>query len=396
MQTKEDIMFTLIKGADLYAPEHIGKRDILICGGKIEKIAENIDISGENIEVNVVNGENLTVIPGIIDQHVHMIGGGGENGYSSRTPEVTLSNITRWGITTIVGLLGTDGTSRHMESLLSKALGLEEEGISTYIYSGSYEVPMVTLTGSIRRDILLIEKVVGAGEVAVSDHRSSAPDIAEIERLAAESRVAGMLSRKAGVLHLHIGDGKDGLKMINEIVERSDIPIFHFRPTHINRNKSLLTESVEFAKKGGLVDITSSVNPVKKDSASVKPAKAVKYLLDNGVPHTNITMSSDGNGSLPAFDSDGNIIGLAAASLSSMYYELKDMVYEENIPLAVALSIITSNVSDNLKLYGKGRIIEGNDADITMLDSNFNIKHVFAKGRVMVENGDVVVKGTFE
>jgi len=390
-------LLTLIKGAEVFAPEKLGKKDILIAGGKIEKIADNIEITNNCLDIKVVDGSSMTVTPGIIDQHVHIIGGGGENGYSSRTPEVTLSNITRWGITTVVGLLGTDGTSRHMESLYAKAKGLEEEGISTYIYSGSYEVPMVTLTGTIRRDILLNDKVVGAGEIAISDHRSSAPSIDEIEYIAAECRVSGMLSRKAGVLHLHIGPGKEMLNMINEIVERSDIPIYHFRPTHVNRSRALLDESMKFAKNGGIIDITASVNPGKKAAdGSFNPAQAVKYLLENGVAIENITMSSDGNGSLPLFDANNNIIGLVAASLGSMYDQLKAMVYEENLPLETALKVMTSNVSDGLKLMGKGHIAEGMDADITVFDKDFNVKHVFAKGRAMVENGEIIVKGVFE
>ena len=389
-------MFTLIKGADVFAPEKLGKKDVLLAGGKIEAIGDNIEINNSSLDTKVVDGSSMTLAPGIIDQHVHIIGGGGENGYSSRTPEVTLSNITRWGITTVVGLLGTDGTSRHMESLYAKAKGLEEEGISTYIYSGSYEVPMVTLTGTIRRDILLIDKIVGAGEIAISDHRSSAPSIDDIEYIAAECRVSGMLSRKAGVLHLHIGPGDDMLNMINEIVERSDIPIFHFRPTHINRSRKLLDEAMKFAKKGGLIDITSSVNPGKSADGSFSPAQAVKYLLENGVDIKNITMSSDGNGSLPLFDADNNIIGLVAASLGSMYDQLKAMVYEEGLPLETALKVMTSNVADGLKLTGKGRIACGMDADITMFDKDFNIKHVFAKGKTMVEDGNIIVKGVFE
>lgn len=390
-------MLTLIKGANVYAPEKLGKKDILLAGGKIERIDDHIEIAFSSVNIQIVNGDNMTVIPGIIDQHVHIIGGGGENGFSSRTPEVTLSNITRWGITTVVGVLGTDATSRHMESLLAKAMGLNEEGLSTYIYTGSYELPLVTLTGSIRRDIILIDKIVGVGEVAVSDHRSSAPSADDIEYIAAEARVAGMLSRKAGVTHIHLGPGKTGFKLINEIVERSDIPIFHFRPTHVNRNKGLLDEAMDFAKRGGMIDITASSNPSRKtDTDGFSPAGAVKYLIDNGTPIENITLSSDGGGSLPAFDKDGNITGLIAASLSSMYYQLKSMVYDENIPLEEALKVMSSNVADGLKLYGKGRVAEGMDADITVLDKDFDIKYVFANGRKMIDDGKVVVKGTFE
>jgi len=387
-------MLTLIKGAEVYAPEKLGKKDVLLAGGKIELIDDNIDIVPGGVDVKVVDGSSMTLIPGIIDQHVHLIGGGGENGFSSRTPEVTLSNIIKWGITTVVGLLGTDGTSRHMESLLAKARGLTEEGISTYIYTGSYEIPLVTLTGTVRRDILLIDKIIGVGEVAVSDHRSSAPSIDDIEYIAAEARVAGMLSRKAGVTHIHMGDGKVGMQMINDIVERSDIPIFHFRPTHVNRTPKLLDEAMDFAKRGGMIDLTASSGPSRPDRAS--SARAVKYLIDNGTPIENITLSSDGNGSLPSFDKNGNIIGLVAAPLSSMYYQLKSMVYDESIPLEEALKVMTSNVADGLRLYGKGRITKDMDADITILDENFDIKYVFANGRMMVENGEVIVKGTFE
>jgi len=388
-------MLTLVKGADVYAPEKLGKKDVLIAGGKIELIAENINVDINGINLEVVDGAGMTVIPGIIDQHVHLIGGGGEGGFATRTPEVLLSNITRWGITTVVGTLGTDGTTRHMESLLAKARGLEIEGISTWIYTGSYQLPLVTITDSPREDIILIDKVLGIGEVAISDHRSSAPSIDDIEYLAAEARVAGMLSQKAGVLHIHMGDGKEGLDMVNEMVERSDIPIFHFRPAHVNRNFKLLNECMEFAKKGGMIDLTSSIGPMKANNEQT-PAESVKYLLDNGTPIDKITLSSDGNGSLPAFDDNGNLVGLIAAPLSSMYQQLKSMVYDYSIPLEDALKVMTSNVADGLKLSGKGHLAAGMDADLVVLDKNFDIKHVFAKGRKMIDNGEVIVKGTFE
>ena len=72
------------------------------------------------------------------------IGGGGEGGFSTRTPEATLSDLTTAGVTTVVGTLGTDGIARDMNALLAKARGLEEEGITTYIYTGSYRLPLRT------------------------------------------------------------------------------------------------------------------------------------------------------------------------------------------------------------------------------------------------------------
>lgn len=388
-------MLTLIKNVYVYAPEDLGRKDILLAGGKICAVEDSISFETD-VDFEIIDGSDLTALPGFIDQHVHLIGGGGENGYSSRTPEVMFSEIIKYGITTVIGLLGTDGTSRHMESLYAKAKGLEEEGITTYIYSGSYELPLVTLTGSLKRDILLNEKIIGAGEVAISDHRSSAPTIEEITRLATDSRVAGMLSRKAGVVHLHVGDGKDKLDMINEIVEKSDIPIYHFRPTHVNRNRELLEEAIKFAKRGGFIDITSSTGSPRRNPGEFTPAQGVKHCLDNGVDIKHVTMSSDGNGSMPAFDDNGNIIGLTAASLESLYTEFKFLVKEESVPISDAVRTISTNIADSLKLTGKGHIKAGFDADLNLLDNNLDICHVFAKGQKVIGNKEVLVKGVFE
>ncbi|MDO4395969.1 MAG: beta-aspartyl-peptidase, partial [Clostridia bacterium] len=98
----------IIKNVNVYAPEKLGKKDILIAGGKICQISDNLDIP-ESWEVEVIDGEGLIATPGFIDSHVHILGGGGEGGFGNRTPEATLSGLTRWGITTVVGCLGTDG-----------------------------------------------------------------------------------------------------------------------------------------------------------------------------------------------------------------------------------------------------------------------------------------------
>ncbi|MCR4951936.1 MAG: beta-aspartyl-peptidase, partial [Solobacterium sp.] len=61
-------MLKLIKNADVYAPQHEGIRDILICDEKIITVRESIEIEG--LETEVYDAEGKTVIPGLIDQHV--------------------------------------------------------------------------------------------------------------------------------------------------------------------------------------------------------------------------------------------------------------------------------------------------------------------------------------
>lgn len=392
-------MIKLIKNIDIYSPEHVGIKDILLMDSKIWKISDNISVPGSDFfEIEIINGENKILTPGFIDAHVHLTGGGGEGGFTTRTPEAMLSSITRYGITTVVGCLGTDGTTRSMAGLLAKARALEEEGITTYIYTGSYEIPTRVITDSPRNDIILIDKVIGIGEIAISDHRSSQPVRADLLRLASEARVGGLLSGKAGVLHLHVGDGKRKLDYLFEIIDEGEIPPAQMVPTHVNRNRELFYQSIEYAKRGGVVDITSSIYPAFKNSPEIKASSAIRIMLEEGVPDTNITMSSDGFGSSPVFDNNGGLVRLGIGSVSHNHKEFCDLVFSENIPIHTALKPLTSNVADLLKIGSKkGRIKEGLDADLLILDKNdLSIDTLMAKGRTMVSGSKPVVFGTFE
>ena len=395
MNTKKTF-FTLLKNAHVIAPEDLGVKDILVAGEKIAMIGEGLSLPAI-YDCEVVDCEGNYVVPGFIDSHVHLIGGGGEGGYATRTPEIQLTDITTSGVTTVLGLLGTDGVTRHVASLLAKARGLEDEGITAYIYSGSYEIPTPTITGSVRNDIILIDKVIGTGEIAMCDHRSSQSPKEAYQQITAEARVGGMLSGKAGVVNMHLGDGEDGLKMLYEITKNGEIPKTQIIPTHVNRNKRLFKEAIEWAKQGGIMDVTSSVSPETGSSHSVKSSEAVKQALEAGVNIENITMSSDGNGSMPIFDEAGNNIGVGVASQISILNEFRDMMQKENIAITDAIKIITSNIAKFTKLYPrKGCLANNSDADILVLDKDLQLQHVWARGTHMVENGKPIVFGTFE
>ena len=245
MNTKKTF-FTLLKNAHVIAPEDLGDKDIIVAGEKIAMIGEGLSLPAV-YDCEVVDCEGNYVVPGFIDSRVHLFGGGGEGGFATRTPEIQLTDITTSGVTTVLGLLGTDGVTRHVASLLAKARGLEDEGITAYIYSGSYEIPTPTITGSVRNDIILIDKIIGTGEIAMCDHRSSQSPKEAYQQITAEARVGGMLSGKAGVVNMHLGDGEDGLKMLYEITKNGEIPKTQIIPTHVNRNKRLFKEAIEWA-----------------------------------------------------------------------------------------------------------------------------------------------------
>lgn len=277
-------MFRLLKNGDVYAPEHIGKADILICNDKIVDIAEHIDFDYPGTEV--VDLEGRKVIPGVIDQHIHVTGGGGESGFTSKVTEVGLSDLVRGGVCTVVGVLGTDSISRNVESLLAKVKALNEEGLTAYCYTGSYDYPSPTVTGSVGRDIALIDEVIGV-KICISDHRYAGITRKELTKLAAAARVAGLVGKKPGVVHIHMGAGKKGLKDVFKIIEKTDIPVKTFRPTHAKNN---LKDMMKLAKMGGYVDFTAS--PPSGCAAIMK-----EFMAE--APDGSVTMSSDSNGSMP-------------------------------------------------------------------------------------------------
>jgi beta-aspartyl-dipeptidase (metallo-type) len=377
----------LIKNAKVYAPESKGKKDLLIGGGKILEIADSISITLENLEVIDVSG--MVLVPGYIDQHVHITGGGGEGGMHTRVPEIMLSDLVKNGITTVVGLLGTDSVSRTVESLLAKTKALNEEGITSYMLTGAYEFPSPTITGSVKKDIAMIHEIIGV-KIAISDHRDSRISVQELSRLATEARVGGLIGGNAGIVTLHLGDGKEGLDPIRRIVEETDIPMKHFVPTHINRNPQLLAEGLDYARSGGFIDLSATKSSISS------PATIVSKLEDD-FPFERITFSSDGNGSTSSYDDQGNLVRISAMSVDTIPYQVQTLICENKFSVEKAVRFVSSNVAKILGIYPqKGTIQVGSDADLVLLDKQYQVDTVFAKGRMMMKNKEILVNGTYE
>ena len=383
----------LIRNAELYCPEYCGKKDILTGGTTILEISEKIKIP-EGFEAEVFDAEGLIIVPGIIDNHVHIAGAGGEGGPATRTPELALSEMFKGGVTTVIGCLGTDGFTRTVESVLMKAKAIRHEGASAWIWTGAYQVPSPTITGDIARDIALIEEVIGVGELALSDHRSSCPSTDELIRIAAHARVGGMLGKKAGIVNIHMGDARNPFSPIYEAVNKSMLKYNQFLPTHCNRNDYIFEDSKKYGREG-YIDITTSSWPYFTDE-EIKPSTALKLLLEAGVPVTNITFSSDSCGSLPGFDDQGRLIKLEMGLPSSNLRELADAILIEKIPHETALKVLTSNVASILKLPGKGSVAKGMDADLLFLNQGIELVHLMAMGEWVVKDMVLLKKGAYE
>ncbi len=386
-------MLTLIKNADIFAPEAIGAGYLLVGGGKILRIGHGKPEIDASCLDQTVDMQGAPLGPGLIDCHVHVTGGGGEDGFSTQAPPVPLSRFTRYGVTSVVGLLGTDDETRSTAGLLARTRALREEGLSAWCWTGGYHVPPTTLTGSVRSDIVNIDCVIGLGELAISDHRSSQPTFEELARLASEVHVAGLLSKKAGVLHVHLGDGSRGLSLLRRLLDETELPPRVFHPTHVNRRKELFEEACQLSRQGSVIDVTAF--PVEEGENAWSAPDAWEKFHEKGCPAGNLTISSDGGGCLPQFDDSGEMIKMEFATSAGMPGTLRELIRRGH-RLDAILPAMTSNVAHLLRLPGKGRIVEGFDADLVCFDEKHRVRHVMADGRWMVQDGSPLVQGMFE
>ena len=386
-------MLTLIKNADIYAPQSLGVGYLVLGGGKILRVATGEPDIDASCLSRTIDMKGSALVPGLIDCHVHVTGGGGEDGFSTQAPPVPLTRFTRYGVTSVVGLLGTDDETRSTAGLLARTRALREEGLSAWCWTGGYHVPPTTLTGSVRSDIVNIDCVIGLGELAVSDHRSSQPSFEELARLASEVHVAGLLTRKAGVVHLHLGDGERGLSLARRVLDETELPPRVFHPTHVNRRKELFEEACELSRRNSVIDMTAF--PVEEGENAWSAPDAWERFHDKGCPAGNLTISSDGGGCLPHFDENGEMVKMDFATSAGLPDTLRELVRRGH-GLDRILPSMTWNVARLLRLPGKGRIAEGYDADLLCLDEVLGVRHVMAGGKLMIQDGSPVVTGMFE
>jgi beta-aspartyl-dipeptidase (metallo-type) len=367
-------MLTIIENGEIYAPERCGKQSVLLLDGKIGKIGE-VDVRAVErlgVEFRVIDATDCVVTPGFIDPHEHLLGGSGEEGFSTQTPMITLTEIVSAGITSVVGVLGVDTTMKTMAGLLARVKGLKEEGLSAFLWSGGYNVPPSSVTQSIRDDMMFLDEVVGAGEIAIADKRGLCPQPAELAKLVLDTHVGGLLSGKAGVTHFHVGEHDQRLKRLRELLE-GDFAVTPemLYPTHIARTEALMDEAIELAGRGAHVDI---------DTVEGELAKWVRYYLDHGGDPSKLTASSDSGTTPPR----------------KLYEEFCQAVVHARIPLETMLPLITSNTAAVLKLKTKGCIKTGHDGDLVIMDArSLEIRHVIAAGQSMVSDGELARRENF-
>lgn len=374
-------MFRILKNVEIYSPEYMGFRDILTAYGRIALISENIE-PVRQLQPEVIDCSGMIAMPGLIDQHVHITGGGGEQGPGSIIGPISSGDLIRAGITTVVGVLGNDAVGKNLQGLLMKTSSLETEGLTAFMYTGNYGVPPVTITGRVLTDIVIIDKVIGAGEIAISDYRSTYPGRSELAKLAYEAVTGGMLSGKAGIVHLHVGDGKDGLMPLIDLLQSTDFPVSTFVPTHLNRSRTLFDQAVRYHKNGGIIDLTAG----EDTKAGISVPQCLAMLIGSGDNLERVTVSSDGNGS------GAGQSHTETGRVMALFEDLRSAVMDYQLPLETVLKTVTENPAKTLKLYpAKGKTTVGSDADILLADkASLTPRMLLAREKILMRDGKPV------
>ena len=367
-------MFRLIKNIKVFRAGAWRDSQILLAGPSIALLDDKLALTIPSLAET--DGQGMYAVPGYVDRHVHITGGGGEGGFSNAVAPLRAEALVRAGVTTVVGLLGTDGTVRSVESLCAKAMALEEEGLSARFLTGSYDYPSPTATGSVKRDILLLPGCIGV-KIAISDHRSPCLRDEELIRLASDTWQAGILKGRSAFVHLHVGGGKAGLSPIFHALEQSDLPAAVFHPTHLGNQRE---DAKRFAAMGGWVDFTTLPDPDKS-------AEQMLWALEH-CPKEHVTFSTDANGSMPLWNEKKEMIGISAASCTNLHETVRALT-ARGLPLEQAIRPCTCNAAEALTLPQKGTLRVGADADILLLDEKLNIQSVFARGRELLHMGEL-------
>ncbi len=363
-------MLTLLRNGILLAPAPAGAQSLLLVGGRIARWGdvEEATLSALGLPFEVVDVSGCVVVPGLVDPHQHLIGAGGEQGFSSRMPEVRVEQLLLAGITTVVGCLGTDGSTRHLGALVGKARQLTEQGVTALLYTGGFHLPPRTLTGSVEDDLVFIDCMIGVGEVAISDVRSSQPTLDELARLVSSALVGGRTSGKAGVTHFHAGPGRARLSLLHALLDQYEVLPESLYVTHANRTEALLDDAIALSRRGCFIDM---------DTVDSGLGRWIRYYLGHGGVPDRLTVSSDAH--------------TAGAEPAQLQAELTAAVREHGLPLEQVLPCFTSNPATALKLHRKGRLTPGMDADVLVMDEKtLEPRHVFTCGRWRVREGRLV------
>lgn len=385
----------VLRGASVLLPDGWAEAEIWTLGRSITGIGEPAGPDGEIPgalgvpEVVDLAGERL--VPGFIDSHLHILGGGGGGGFPTRIPELPVDAALEAGITTCVAMPGVDPLTRPLRALLALAASFREQGVRALPMTGGFVWPTETLTGSVRSDLHTIPSLTGV-KIALGEHLATAPTAHELERLLVEIDWAAHTTGRGILLHAHLGTAAQPAARLEAALEAVPVDRGRVQVTHANYTRDTLDAAIRLGLAGCRIDVNPLIRPDRIGGA-IAPTEAIAALLGAGVALDRLSLSTDGNASVPRTLTDGtpegfsHQLGLARA--------VGNVVAAGVLDAAAALQLITANPAAALRRHDLGRIARGAAADLVGLDDEFAVRTVISGGVVRVREGRALAPSMF-
>lgn len=356
----QETVGTLLRGARVCGPSGVPEvGDVLLAGTAIAAVAPDLGSVPGALPVAEVDVSGHLLLPSFVDQHSHPTGGGGGGGPETLSSPIPFAEYVAAGIGTVVGCSGNDSVVRRPEALLARVKGLRRLGLNAHLLTGEIGYPPETITGSIRRDLALIDEVRGV-KAAVGG-RGSIVRRRQLADLAGEAARGSRSAGKAPLLHLHLEPDVASIRLVARAVAHGDVAPETVTVTHVNWNDAVLDEAIGLAERGVNLDVTACIRP-EYFPGTIDPLVALRALLDQVDP-ARVTISSDAGGNHPGPDGTlvlhqpGLLADVFASGLRTGLLTVPELV-----------QVFSTNPAARLGLTDVGAVRVGARADVLLVD----------------------------
>jgi len=380
----------MLKGNKIYTPQGPIKGAILIEGNTIKEVitdAEKIN----SFKGEIIDAENNTIIPGLIDIHIHGAGGWGVTG---GTPE-EIRGLTKYlaakGVTSFQPTIGGSPLDAIKESVKSIRTVIEEGYEGARILGIHMEGPFLNpeKKGAFKVEYLqkpsleLMKEFIKLSNGHII-HVSLAPELEGAEEVIKYLVERGILVSGAHT-NANIEETKKGIDWgirLSNHTGNAQRSIYHREPGALGGY--LLDDRVDcelicdlYHVHPDMVRLIIKVKTIDKiclisDSITASGIKSGEYTF---LGHTAL-VDKDGWSRL----SDGTIAG----STKDIIYGFKNLVM--NLGFSID-DVIKMGCAHPARLSGvieaKGSIEIGKDADLVVLDDKFNVLYTFIEGKLV-------------
>ena len=375
-------------------------KNATVFNGDFEKVRADVAIEGERIsKIGDLSGEDeldltdMTVMPGLIDIHIHGCGGADAGDATPEALETMSQTLVKNGITSFCPASMTL-SFEELTKIFANIDEMKNKVGGAYIHGANMEGPYIAMSKKGAQNPLYVRNPDKEEFKRLFDGCNGSIKVVDIApECDGGDEFIKEIQPICPVSIAHTDAGYD------EAVHAIELGVRHI--THLFNAQSGLHH-----RKPGVVGAAFDVGKEKGvraelicDGFHIHPATlriAFRAMGEDGTVIISDSMKAAGCtdvdydlGGQPVYVRDGKALladGTIAASTSNVYKELKNVI-SFGIPEKQAVKSATINPAKAIRADREtGSIEEGKLADILVVDKDYNIKLVIVKGKIKVNN----------